>query len=94
MTVRAVLFDIGGVLEITPATGWPRRWEARLGLRPGELRELGAEVWEAGAVGAISEAEAHRCLAELLGVDGAVVRALMDDLWAEYLGTSGRAGVS
>lgn len=87
MTVRAVLFDIGGVLEITPPTGWPGRWEARLGLRPGELRELGGEVWEAGAVGAISEAEVHRRLAELLGVDDAVVRALLDDLWAEYLGT-------
>jgi epoxide hydrolase-like predicted phosphatase len=87
VTVRAVLFDIGGVLEITPPTGWPGRWEARLGLRPGELRELGGEVWEAGAVGAISEAEVHRRLAELLGVDDAVVRALLDDLWAEYLGT-------
>ncbi|HEX6677592.1 MAG TPA: HAD family phosphatase [Actinomycetes bacterium] len=87
MTVRAVLLDIGGVLEITPPTGWPGRWEARLGLRPGELRELGGEVWEAGAVGAISEAEVHRRLAELLGVDDAVVRALLDDLWAEYLGT-------
>jgi epoxide hydrolase-like predicted phosphatase len=87
VTVRAVLFDIGGVLEITPPTGWPERWEARLGLRPGELRELGGEVWEAGAVGAISEAEVHRRLAELLGVDDAVVRALLDDLWAEYLGT-------
>jgi epoxide hydrolase-like predicted phosphatase len=87
VTVRAVLFDIGGVLEITPPTGWPGRWEARLGLRPGELRERGDEVWEAGAVGTISEAEVHRRLAELLGVDGAVVRALMDDLWVEYLGT-------
>ena len=87
MTVRAVLLDIGGVLEITPPTDWPGRWEVRLGLRPGELRERGDEVWEAGAVGAISEAEVHRRLGVLLGVDDAVVRALMDDLWAEYLGT-------
>jgi epoxide hydrolase-like predicted phosphatase len=87
LTVRAVLFDIGGVLEITPPTGARDRWEARFGLRPGELGERTNEVWRAGAVGAVSEAEVHRRLGELLGVDDAVVRAFMDDLWAEYLGT-------
>ena len=28
MTIRAVVFDIGGVLEITPPTGWVEKWEA------------------------------------------------------------------
>jgi epoxide hydrolase-like predicted phosphatase len=35
MQVRAVVFDIGGVLEDTPATGTAGTWEARLRLRPG-----------------------------------------------------------
>src|SRR5579872_2763115 len=33
MTIRAVVFDIGGVLEITPDLGVTRHWERRLGLR-------------------------------------------------------------
>ena len=36
--LRAVLFDIGGVLATTPTTRWQDRWEARLGLAPGSLR--------------------------------------------------------
>ena len=32
MVIRAVVFDIGGVLEITPDLGVIPMWEARLGL--------------------------------------------------------------
>lgn len=38
MTIRAVVFDIGGVLEITPRTGWVEKWEA---LSPSETRRVG-----------------------------------------------------
>jgi hypothetical protein len=31
MVIRAVVFDIGGVLEITPDLGVDRLWETRLG---------------------------------------------------------------
>ena len=37
MVIRAVVFDIGGVLEITPDLGVDRRWEARLGLPAGDM---------------------------------------------------------
>lgn len=30
VAVRAVVFDLGGVLEIAPATGWIERWAERL----------------------------------------------------------------
>ena len=30
--IRAVVFDIGGVLEINPDTGWQSKWEQRLHL--------------------------------------------------------------
>jgi FMN phosphatase YigB (HAD superfamily) len=85
--VRAVVFDIGGVLEITPPLGVSEHWEARLGLRPGGLRERLREVRAAGEVGTISEAEAHRRTGELLGLDDAQVDAFMADVWREYLGT-------
>ncbi|HJT56276.1 MAG TPA: hypothetical protein VJ761_07275 [Ktedonobacteraceae bacterium] len=39
MPIRAVVFDIGGVLEITPPTGWAQKWEAYLHLQAGELDE-------------------------------------------------------
>jgi hypothetical protein len=29
MVIRAMVFDIGGVLEITPDLGVMRRWDAR-----------------------------------------------------------------
>jgi hypothetical protein len=32
MAIRAVVFDIGGVLEITPDLGVTPMWETRLGL--------------------------------------------------------------
>ena len=35
MAIRAVVFDIGGVLEITPDLGVTGEWEARLGLSAG-----------------------------------------------------------
>ncbi len=48
MAIRAVVFDIGGVLEITPRTGWVEKWEARLHLKPAELDERLMDVWRAG----------------------------------------------
>src|SRR5437868_2334652 len=33
VAIRAVVFDIGGVLENTPRTGWAGRWEAQLDRR-------------------------------------------------------------
>lgn len=87
MPIRAVVFDIGGVLEITPRTGWATRWEALLDLVPGGLAERMGEVWRAGSIGEITEAEVERRTAEILGFEQPQLRAFMDDLWAEYLGT-------
>jgi epoxide hydrolase-like predicted phosphatase len=87
MPVRAVVFDIGGVLEDAPPTGVAERWEAALGLRPGELNERLGGVWEAGAIGAISEGEVHRSIGRLLGLDEAQASAFVQDIWTEYLGT-------
>ncbi len=86
MTIRAVVFDIGGVLEITPRTGWVERWEARLGLQPGEVHERLKDVWWAGSLGQITEADVEQRVRETLGLDQAQLAAFMDDLWDEYLG--------
>ncbi|MFI6859510.1 HAD family hydrolase [Streptomyces sp. NPDC050421] len=87
MAEACVILDIGGVLELTPQTGWVQRWSERLQLSPGTVHERMSDVWQAGSIGSISEREVHEQLAARLGLDGPQVEALMADLWAEYLGT-------
>ncbi|WP_053712750.1 HAD family hydrolase [Streptomyces sp. XY413] len=87
MTDTCVILDIGGVLEITPETGWVQRWEEHLELPPGTVNERMRDVWRAGSVGSISEREVHEQVAARLRLDASRVRAFMADLWAEYLGT-------
>lgn len=87
MTIRAVVFDIGGVLEIAPPTGWVAQWERHLQRQPGDLQALLRDVWRGGSIGAISEAEVERRTGEILGLDATQVAAFMADLWTEYLGT-------
>jgi putative hydrolase of the HAD superfamily len=86
MTIRAIVFDIGGILEITPPTGWVQSWETRLELPPGGLEQRLGNVWRAGSLGAISEEEVERRTGAILGLDPAQVAAFMADLWDEYLG--------
>ncbi|MDT0453150.1 HAD-IA family hydrolase [Streptomyces hesseae] len=86
MTTTCIIFDIGGVLEITPETGWVQRWEELLELPPGTVNERMRDVWRAGSVGSISEAEVYKQVAVRLGLDMPQVEAFMGDLWAEYLG--------
>ncbi len=85
--MKAVVLDIGGVLEVTPATGWAASWEERLGLPAGEISRRCADVWAAGSVGAITEAQVGEQVAEHLGLERQQLDAFMADLWQEYLGT-------
>jgi epoxide hydrolase-like predicted phosphatase len=87
MSIRAVIFDIGGVLEITPPTGWVEAWETGLNLQPGAIERQLGDVWRAGAIGSITEADLERSVQLRLGLDQAQVAAFLDDLWTEYLGT-------
>lgn len=88
MSVQAVVFDLGGILEITPDLGVAGAWEARLGLAPGELNERMGDAWLGGSIGTISEADVHRAAAERLGLDQRQLAEFMSDLWREYLGTA------
>ncbi|WP_130799117.1 HAD family hydrolase [Streptomyces otsuchiensis] len=85
--VRAVVFDIGGVLEFTPSLGVTDKWERRLGLPAGELNRRMWDIWQRGSVGALTEDAVHRALGERLGIDQVIVASLMNDVWTEYLGT-------
>jgi epoxide hydrolase-like predicted phosphatase len=88
MVIRAVVFDIGGVLEITPDLGIDRRWEARLGLPAGAIAERLDDVWTGGALGAITLDDVHLALRDRLGLDERQLTAFMADVWREYVGSA------
>ena len=88
MTIEAIVFDIGGVLEITPDLGVTEAWESRLGLAHGELNKRMSGAWRDGSIGRISEDEVHQAVIERLGLDGQQLADFMADVWREYLGTA------
>ena len=86
--IRVVVFDIGGVLEITPDLGIHRLWETRLGLPAGEMDKRMADVWMRGSIGAISLKDVHQAIKDRLGLDEPRLAAYMADIWREYLGSA------
>ena len=88
MVIRAVVFDIGGVLEITPDLGLDRRWETRLGLPDGEILARMRDVWGGGSIGTITLDDVHQALRDRLGLDDQTLAQYLADLWREYLGTA------
>ena len=87
MAIEAVLFDIGGVLERNPRTGWERRWADELGMSRDEFERRWAPVGRPGSLGQITLHGAERRIASVFGLDDAALRRFMDDFWGEYLGT-------
>jgi epoxide hydrolase-like predicted phosphatase len=87
MSIQAVVFDIGGVLEITPSRMvTTESWAARLGLSSEELDERMADVWQAGSIGEITEQDVHQALKERLGFDERRLDEFTSWMWREYLG--------
>jgi epoxide hydrolase-like predicted phosphatase len=87
MQIKAVLFDIGGILEITPPTDSAERWEMELGLRPGEILERMDDVWQDAAVGRVTEQEMEAAFRQRLGMNDEQVARFWADIWVDYLGT-------
>jgi epoxide hydrolase-like predicted phosphatase len=87
VAIEAVLFDIGGVLEDTPRTGWERRWADELGMSLEEFERRLKPVGRPGSVGAITLHGAERRIASVFGLDEPSLERFMGDLWEEYLGT-------
>jgi epoxide hydrolase-like predicted phosphatase len=101
VAIRAVVFDIGGILEVIPGGGDPTirfpemmaRWETRLGMPEGELgrqiKEMDGRLIAAGkdgAIGTCSEAEWREELRLATGWDQSQVDAFMQDFWDVYCG--------
>jgi putative hydrolase of the HAD superfamily len=88
VAIRAVVFDIGGVLEITPDLGIDRLWETRLELPAGEMGARLHDVWLGGSLGTISLDDVHEAITDRLGLDERQRAEFMADVWREYLGTA------
>ncbi|WP_405854865.1 HAD family phosphatase [Streptomyces sp. NBC_01515] len=87
MNARCLILDIGGVLELTPRTGWLARWDERLDLPPGTADRRLTEVWDAGEIGTVTEDEVREQVAARLGLGPVDTESFLADLWDEYLGT-------
>jgi epoxide hydrolase-like predicted phosphatase len=101
VTIRAVVFDIGGILEVVAEGGDPTRrfpdmiarWERRLGLPAGELdariTKMDERLSAAGKDGSIGSCTEEEWLAELglaTGMNQAQIGAFMCDFWDVYCG--------
>jgi len=82
-----VVLDIGGILEVTPETGWLARWEVKEGLAPGTVEGRLGEVFAAGSIGTMTEQQVIAAVAERLPVGRSALERFWNDLWREYLGT-------
>jgi putative hydrolase of the HAD superfamily len=95
VAIRAVVLDIGGVLEITQdlsptrsQDSITRSWETRLGLPTGEIDVRMRDAWIGGSIGTITLDDVHQALRDRVGLDEEQLAAFMADLWREYLGTA------
>ncbi|HEY1616290.1 MAG TPA: HAD family phosphatase [Streptosporangiaceae bacterium] len=89
MTIKAIVFDIGGVLESeAPFDSWHGPWRDRLGLSTAQFRAAWATIDpdDQMATGGMDEQEYRRRLAVALKLTSDQARACMADLWDWYCG--------
>jgi len=84
MTIRAVIFDFGGVLIRSQDESGRRKWEARLGLSEGELAGVvfGCDASARATVGKLPSEAVWQDLAGRFGLEPAELRELQHDFWS------------
>ena len=92
MGIRAVAFDIGGVLEIVdPPAQFLERWRQRLGLSAVDMRQLlwpltRADPGNQAKTGRITEAQYRQRCTTTLGLSGELADEFMAGFWDWYCG--------
>jgi putative hydrolase of the HAD superfamily len=90
--IRAVVVDVGGVLERVDDASWPQllidRWERRAGRPAGTILAALAEHApdDTIATGRLTEPQMRSLYADTLGLDQAQTDELMTEMWAAYCG--------
>ncbi|MFN8673719.1 MAG: HAD family phosphatase [Candidatus Sericytochromatia bacterium] len=87
MSIKAIVFDIGGILEITEKTDWDKKWEKILDLEEGFIHRKMNDTWAKGSIGTITLEEVHKNLSLLLNIKIEQANQIMNDIWKEYLGS-------
>ncbi len=87
--IKAVVFDVGGVLEtVEDPAKWLERWRDRLGLDPDEfaaaMKKLDPD--DVIGVGRLSEPEFRQRYVEIFGFGEAEADAFMAEMWDWYCG--------
>ncbi|WP_261570087.1 HAD-IA family hydrolase [Frankia gtarii] len=75
------------MLEVAPPTGWLQRWEQEANLPAGAVAGRMADVFRAGSLGTISEAEVVAATSTRLDVSQDQLDRFWTQMWDEYLGT-------
>ncbi len=85
MSLKAVIFDFGGVLVRTRSQDLRSRWEHRLGLAPGEASDIvfGGESGMAAQHGHITDERHWRWVAQRLDLGPEDLAAFRHDFFAE-----------
>lgn len=83
-TIRAVIFDMGGVLIQTKDRTPRRKWEMRLGLQEGELSTVvfGSDVAARAMIGQTSENEVWQDVARRMRLSDEQLDNLITDFWS------------
>ena len=82
-TIRAVFWDLGGVIIRTEDRSRRVIWEDRLGLAPGELDQIvfAGEMGRKAALGGASASDVWTWVSERLGLDDEQAQVLRRDFW-------------
>ncbi|MFL7838847.1 MAG: HAD family hydrolase [Candidatus Promineifilaceae bacterium] len=81
--IKAIIFDVGGVLLRTEDHAYRRRWEEKLGLQPGEAEEIvfNSEIGQKAQRGEISDDALWAWVGERLEL-GPQFDSFKNDYWA------------
>lgn len=82
--IRAVIFDMGGVILRTEKQDGRRKWEAQLGLQPGELERavFECEASARASIGLAHEDEVWKSIAARFGLNDAQLIEFQRDFWS------------
>lgn len=85
--IEAVVFDIGGVLEVIDDSVFPGAWPVRLGLTDAEFGDRIGGLTGDPVIGEVTWDEVHAHWIARLALDRVQAREVADDFWRWYAGT-------